>query len=203
MPLDNTAKMSDIISALQTMEGINAKADLASVIGSPAQDADTMATLVNLIQGSKNELAIKMDDGSTGAEPLQTLVGNLFVGKKWASGTVKVSSFTESFRYAGSTEKSSVYSVTVSGLSFEPSLIFIQTYAGAIMASGIYNKDSDGNYGRTVKTFASGTWQISGQVNHNFKADISPAYVDNSGFKLPLTNNMQIQGISASWIAFE
>ncbi|GEM_PF-6228814 len=111
MPLDNTAKMSDIISALQTMEGINAKADLASVIGTPATADDTMAILVSLIQQSKNELATKMDDGSSGADSLQTLVGNLVMGKKWAAGEVRITNSVN-------------YSFDIAGLDFLPTDVY-------------------------------------------------------------------------------
>lgn len=91
MPLDNTASIKEIITSLQSMEGINAKADLASVIGEPAQSSDTMATMVNHIQIAKNELATKMGDSTKATEPLQSLVGGLVVGKKWASGQIEVS----------------------------------------------------------------------------------------------------------------
>jgi hypothetical protein len=87
MPLDNTATIKDIIAKLQSLEGINAKADLASVVGSPATEMDTIATINSIIQDAKNDLATKMADGSIGTEPLQTLVGNLSIGKKWASGS--------------------------------------------------------------------------------------------------------------------
>lgn len=92
MALENTASIKDIITSLQSMEGINAKADLASVVGSPATAEDTMATMVNHIQSAKNELASKT--GQVNTEPLQSLVSNLVVGKKWVEVIVDSTSET-------------------------------------------------------------------------------------------------------------
>lgn len=108
MPLDNTASIKDIITSLEDMQGINAKADLASVIGSPATANDSMATMINTIQQAKNDLADKTEQDNT--EPLQTLVNNMVVGKKWASGTSMANS-------------NKMFHVT--GLPFYPSIIAI------------------------------------------------------------------------------
>lgn len=109
MPLDNTASIKDIITSLQSMEGINAKADLASVVGSPAQDTDTMATIIGHIQVAKNELAMKMNGDAKGTDPLQKLIGELAIGKKWALGT-----FTHVDQQQGH---------TITGLGFRPSVV--------------------------------------------------------------------------------
>lgn len=69
MPLDNTTSIKDIITTLQSVEGINAKADLASVVGSPATADDAMVTITNTIQQAKNDLADKT--GQVNTEPLQ------------------------------------------------------------------------------------------------------------------------------------
>lgn len=124
MPLDNTAKLSDIIGALEDMQAINAKADLASVVGAPANSNDTMATINSVIQGAKNTLAAKMNDGSSGTEPLQGLVEKLVMGKKWASGSGYVNSAA----------------TTITGLSFKPSIIVL--YAGTAKGNvGWYTGD--------------------------------------------------------------
>lgn len=60
--MDNTAKLSDIISALQTMEGINQKADLKSVLvnkGVNALDTDDMATLIGYVSNNMYASNIK------------------------------------------------------------------------------------------------------------------------------------------------
>lgn len=90
MPLDNTAKLPDIITALQNMQGVNGKADLASVIGSPATSEDTMAMMVGHIQSAKNELAAKMGGDAKGTDSLRELAGDLVIGKKWAEGTHEI-----------------------------------------------------------------------------------------------------------------
>lgn len=86
MPLDNTASIKDIITSLQNLEGINAKAELASVIGSPVTDEDTMSTMVNQIQASKNDLAATIGDAE-GTESLQDLVNKVVAGVKITSGS--------------------------------------------------------------------------------------------------------------------
>jgi hypothetical protein len=53
--LDNTAKLSDIITELQNLEGINQKADLKSALiskGISASDTDSMSTLISKVNSS-------------------------------------------------------------------------------------------------------------------------------------------------------
>ncbi|WP_342441730.1 hypothetical protein MHB65_22045 [Lysinibacillus sp. FSL K6-0075] len=173
MPLDNTAKLSDIISALQGIEGINAKADLASVVGSPATANDTMAAINAVIQEAKNDLAAKMQDGSSGAEPLQSLVDRLFVGKKWASGSkIKGSSNT----------------ITINGLSFKPTLIIVE--------------ETDSNrkfvYSANTKTpYYNDRWISQNQTI----AMSSPVVVSNDGFSF--SDAALNQSLVYYWIVYE
>lgn len=199
MPLDNTAKMSEIISALQTMEGINAKADLASVIGTSATADDTMATLVNLIQQSKNELAMKMGDGSSGAEPLQTLVDRLFIGKKWASGTVKGGTDQPLFTNVDNKTTSSPY-VSVTGITFEPTIIILlEKFENTAENFSLYMNSDLGIYKKSVRLFQTRPTGIS-TVNRLVKADVLPAEVTATGFTLP---NIGAYDSEVKWIAIE
>jgi hypothetical protein len=93
------------------------KSSIAAVIGSPATSGDTFATLANHIQSVKNTMATNLTNKGTsasGTETLQSLadkIANVNTGKKWASGI-------------GTTNASAgVVTVSVSGLSFKPSLV--------------------------------------------------------------------------------
>lgn len=60
--LDSTAKLNDIITALREMEGINQRADLKSALvakGISVSDTDSMATLVDYVNGMSNIKSIQ------------------------------------------------------------------------------------------------------------------------------------------------
>ena len=62
MTLDNTAKLSDIISALQNMQGINAKADVVSVVNSKGANVTTANAwfdIVGAINGLSNVKSVQ------------------------------------------------------------------------------------------------------------------------------------------------
>jgi hypothetical protein len=176
MPLDNTATIKDIIAKLQSLEGINAKADLASVVGSPATADDTMATINSILQDAKNELATKMADGSTGAEPLQTLVGSLSVGKRFASGTATVASSR----------------ITIMGLEFKPTQITLKKPDSAVdVAYGYFSsKDIIGN-----SQGDTNFWWSTSKTLHNNAFTIT-----NDGFQCETT---YMSSGSINWIAYE
>lgn len=194
MPLDNTASIKDIITSLEDMQGINAKADLASVVGSPATADDSMATIVNKIQQAKNDLADKTEQDR--AEPLQTLVNNMVVGKKWASGTTVSSPDRVTFRHIDNSTDTQ-FTVEVSDLGFIPSFIFLTSQTGGV--DGIttyYKKVADTDDVVTVSTF-SGTSKT--QTVYFYQAQRSPAYVNDEGFLLP-ANRIEQEYL---WFAFE
>lgn len=158
MPLDNTASLQDIITSLQNMEGINAKADLASVVGSPATADDSMAMISNTIQQAKNDLAVKT--GQVNNAPLQSLIDNLVVGKKWASGVqAGVGGY-----------------IAITGLDFKPRTIVLQGHANSVT---LYFADfSTTNYVRVVSSSNARNEIIDG-VN---------SYVVDGGFRLMVTD---------------
>jgi hypothetical protein len=184
MPIDNTATIKDIIAKLQSLEGINAKADLASVVGSPATEADSMATINSVIQSAKNDLAGKMGGSASGSQALQTLVGDLSVGKKWASGSVTSSSSTLAFSDEGSGTVFKPH-VTVSGLDFTPSGVAIYRSMGLPITfvdtkAPLYN-------GNSIILNSNSYFKISGN-----------AYL-NEGFRLPITTS----SATHFWVAYE
>lgn len=99
MPLDNTAKITDIISTLQSITGINQKADFKSVLtikGLSILDTDGIADMISKLSSSKMNMT----------------------NKRWASGSASISAFTVPNNSTGS------ISVSTS-LSFTPSTIII------------------------------------------------------------------------------
>jgi len=201
MPLDNAVSIKDIITALQTMEGINAKADLASVIGSPATADDTMATLVSLIQQSKNALATKMNDGSTGAEPLRMLVNRLFVGKKWASGVAQLG-LAFSFQNINGGNASGK-AMTITGIDFKPSRIIawnIPNYY-TIFESIYYAPDSTSLVYKNGFVIGHRHGESGGQTGgFTVKADTNPWSITSEGFTIPF--HIDATG-DVIWVAYE
>jgi hypothetical protein len=121
MPLLSTASVAEIITKLQDLEVINSKADLVSVVGSPAVNTDPLADIIADIQTAKTSLAAKLSAGgitATNTEALQSLVGKATIGKEWASGTQAVSNYMQQYYYQ-------IGPLTVSGLSFTPSLVIV------------------------------------------------------------------------------
>lgn len=117
--LPSTATLSEIIAALQTMEAINQKADLAAAVGSPALATDDMATIISKLQTQKNNLATNLTNkgaASTGAETLKALVDKVgaLSGKRIATGTKNFNT---------GTQPPSV--LTVTGLAFRPTRVFL------------------------------------------------------------------------------
>lgn len=114
--LPSTASIKDIIAALQTMEAINQKADLAAAVGSPALSTDDVATIISKLQTQKNNLATNLSNKgtpSTGSETLKALVDKLAAlpVKKIATGTIGAVTGAQ----------------TVAGLAFRPSIVYVYT----------------------------------------------------------------------------
>jgi hypothetical protein len=117
-------------------------------------------------------------------------------GKKYASGTITSSSSLQSFTYIDGTTLSSYY-VTVTGLTFKPSLIYLVN--GTNKRYVIYSEINDGLYPKTVKFVQVFSSTATTTSNYNLKGDVSPASVTSTGFTLPVYNSSE----SYSWIAFE
>jgi hypothetical protein len=170
MPLDNTAKVRDIITSLQNLTGINQKADLKSALiakGLSISDNDNIADMIN-----------KLNNGN--------LVLN---GKRWASGTVTSNSTQEVYTYSANTSGTNAFSVVVTGLTFTPSTILIHGMDNTIYTS-VYSQLLNNGYPAI-------SYLYSGSI-YNLKLT-TPGYVNNSGFKLPVS----AVTTSFKWLAIE
>lgn len=169
---------ADIVSAVKAVKDTN-EVYLPSV-------KKQLADAINAKGGSVSANAdwLTMIAGITGSSS----------GRK-ASGTVTSSSSVGTFQYSGSTSTSNFNYITVSGLQFKPSIIYI-------VGTGSNNTITTySNYGivyanevavtNAQNTTASSTWRM--------KADVSPANISSTGFTLPVISASQ----TYNWIAFE
>lgn len=177
MPLDNTASIKDIITSLQNMEGISAKADLASVVGSPASADDTMVTIVNHIQTSKNKGATNLSakevpaNGNESLDSLMTKIGQIETGKKWASGT----------------STSIGYILDVSGLDFR---------AGY----GNFTYPNSSNKIRQWADFIKRDWTNAGNNGYvAYYENRDGIYSDDQGFRMSSADSNAV----VNWVVFE
>jgi hypothetical protein len=116
------------------------------------------------------------------------LAGALVPGKKVVSGTASVNG-AEFFKYADGSTTSSLYSITVSGLTFTPSLIII--YRNDVGDGYEYNTvyRATGRSYPKIAMLSINSPSVS-QVNaYNVRADVAPAYINSTGFKLPVPTN--------------
>ncbi|MEG0449907.1 MAG: hypothetical protein RR595_08630 [Lysinibacillus sp.] len=157
MPLDNNAKIGEIITALGGMQGINQKAELASVIGAPAIASDNVATQITKIQNAKDVLASKV--GVPNTTPLQAMADALIVGKKWASGI----------------GVGSGYMLTVNNLPFKPRVISVHKVGTTLNQNyTYYNRDqSSSKY-----LFVSNQMAVERDLTYN------GGYINDTGFRL-------------------
>lgn len=199
MPLDNNAKIGDIITALGDMQGINQKAELASVIGAPATASDNVATQITKIQDAKDVFAGKI--GVPNITPLQAMADGLVVGKKWASGTILCSSDKSKISLLSNQSTThDRYKVIVTGLKFKPSLIiiFMPTSPEAVT---IYRYGHLSNFQPEqafLSYMSSDNYSTSG---FGYNATYTGFYVNSTGFSLP--SPADTSNASHFWIAYE
>lgn len=176
------------------------KTKWASVVGSPLVSSDTQAQLQSKTQTIKNTLASNLTakgQTSVGTETLMDLVSkvaNVNTGRKWASGTAVSSTSSASYKL-GDDSVDNRPSLTISGLNFVPSLVIIMDITNRRM--GVLSPITDGFSTSMYKLFnyvqsGSSTWTA------NFKC-VTPAYVTQGGFQLPVT----YANTSHNWIAYE
>ena len=192
MTLSSTAKMSEVIATLTDLQGINQKAELASVVGSPAASTDTIAAQVSKIQTIKNDAASKL--GVSNTTPLGDLIASMSGNKKWASGTAEsTNSPIRYFTYLGSSSTNSAYYIEVTDLTFKPSIIIIRSSSGSISFT-MY----DPRYSLTACVI-TGTTAGSTTTNvTSYKGNSGESYVNETGFRLPAGTSG-----SVTWYAFE
>lgn len=122
--------------------------------------------------------------------------GIVEAGKKFVTGTAMSNSSYEPYTvFAGGTAIS-CYSLIVSGLTFKPSVIMI-------LASNSYGQHFYTGYLSEMEIAFTGTFKTAGTGPSSgaiIKADQSPAYVNESGFKLPIHS---ANVLSCIWWAYE
>lgn len=132
------------------------------------------------------------------------VAGDVSPGRKYASGSVSISSSEISFTLLDGTTKNSPY-VTVSGLTFTPSIIRLYStatimgvtgyYTTQFLIEGILIKTGEGTY--TDVKIITGS---SHEALFSFYQLISPAYVNSTGFCLPCSG---LATSPATWKAWE
>ncbi|MDQ0195810.1 hypothetical protein [Paenibacillus wynnii] len=125
------------------------------------------------------------------------VVGTLVEGKRMATGTT-TSSGSETFWYVNNSTGATMPSVSVSGLSFQPRVIFLMMTGGGSSYTIYEDHISDNYYAKSVKVF---NWYNNGydsSVVQNFKGD-TVAYSNVGGFKMPVVAG----GYSYAWFAYE
>lgn len=127
------------------------------------------------------------------------LAGSAVAGKRVASGTAASSTSGMAFAYLNDSAVN-LYYVTVSGLTFIPSVIIIKYFDGTVELETIYDATSK-IYAKAVKLVAN--YSTYGSVNNStVKGDTAGAYVYSTGFRLPIYS--YISGTAPwSWIAYE
>lgn len=125
-------------------------------------------------------------------------IANLSSGRK-ASGTVTASGTAENFVLVNGGSYST-YSVTVSGLSFTPSIIILKADNGnGYMYESVYDATLFSDlYPKSVKMAVYNNNSYA-PTNVHLKGDVAPAYVNNTSFKIPA----QALSKTYSWIAIE
>ncbi|MED2006687.1 hypothetical protein P4V39_00965 [Brevibacillus borstelensis] len=129
--LPNTASIKEIITTLQELQAINQKADLAAVIGSPANASNPVASMVANIQNAKNSMATNLTKAgvlAAGTESLLSLANKIGTAKKFATGTAQTNTvLLGNYRYD--------FYIDVTGLAFMPSHIicYIPDWQGGIV----------------------------------------------------------------------
>ena len=122
----------------------------------------------------------------------EELIGNIALGKKWASGTaISNKVFNISTGYSNPT----VAGIEVTGLSFKPKcVVFFNTslpIQGAIGIASIYDKFSK-----------NGVWYGKYHAGY-FQVNSSGCYLNETGFAVPTNSDSYATNESIEWIAFE
>jgi hypothetical protein len=125
-------------------------------------------------------------------------VGGIPLGKKWASGTA-TSGGSVNFTSVGGTTISAI-SLTVSGLTFTPSIIYLYYFDSVATSISLYNSNINDRYNKSVKvTSGFGAASGSAMQYYHIKGDVAPASISSTGFTLPV----YAAGVVYQWLAIE
>ncbi|KYD28183.1 hypothetical protein [Geobacillus stearothermophilus] len=166
------------------------KTSIASVIGSPATSGDTFATLVNHIQNAKNKGATNLTNkgvSANGTESLDSLmskIANVNTGKKFASGITSPQPYGQT-------------SITISGLSFTPSVVIARTvnffpgYTAAWLLTNI--STANGSFGNV-------RWRTD--ANNNNSVALTGT-ISGTSFTLKYPETNYNSALQIEWWAYE
>ncbi|NKQ18444.1 hypothetical protein [Brevibacillus laterosporus] len=186
--LPDTASISDIIKALTEVEAINQKADLVSVVGSPASNSLPVSDAVSKLLDAKTKLVSNLKAQGVNANVTESMIAlaNKIIdmpNRRWAAGTIQDDGRLE-----------------VSGLAFMPSFALCVRQNAGSGESFFVNMVRDQKY----------AYQDSYAHFYTFGNERSYLYVDiESRYKTGLTNDgFSIKSPRRSldtlnWIAFE
>lgn len=151
------------------------------------------------VSNGKNQIATAITDKgvpASGGDTFSLLankIGQISGGKKYASGRATPSTLL-AFQNSAGGGTTNLYSITVSGLGFVPSLVVITDSAGnGIFA--IYDK----RMRIDLRIHLSYERNFSSSVNHSLK-EVTPVSIVSGGFTLPAS---PYNSFEMNWIAFE
>lgn len=232
MAVANTASLADVLALFQSVEGINQKADLATLTaakGYALTGAETVADLIAILNDAKL-INTNTAAGATAAQMLAGreafvnglkvigagdpdlippnilqgkdifgVVGTLAAGRQFASGSATSSAAVQTFSLVSGTATQNFYLLTVSGLSFLPSVIIVLSSLGhmTVMQDEFYDGWANAVQ-KPIKVFQYNGSNAS-VTSYNVKGDTAPASVTATGFTVPV----QLQSYSYSWLAYE
>jgi hypothetical protein len=121
-------------------------------------------------------------------------------GKRYATGTAVATSFNSAFTYINGTTVNQ-FSITVSGLTFKPSLIYAFVNQSGVTAIAVYSEYANDVYPKAVKVTNGGfnSSNFTSTVAQHIKGDVAPASITSTGFTIPVSQTNQ----TYTWIAIE
>ena len=130
----------------------------------------------------------------------EELIGNIALGRKFASGIGVTSSSNKAFTYlSGGTSPTSAY-LEISGFNFTPSIIIVDSFLDNVYNTSIYmaKKEPSELYGNgCVKTFENNT-NVTTKMSKNYV--INSAICSDGVYHIPIGCGIRK---SVNWIAFE
>lgn len=126
------------------------------------------------------------------------LTGTGQAGKRFASGTATSSASQENYTRVDGTG-TLWFSLVVNGLAFKPSLIIAYCYWDTPTTEYMSTYTEFGYlYPKTVKLSGFKAGDVA-DTSRNIKGDVAPAYINTTGFKIPVHLDSRLY----SWYAFE
>ena len=196
-----TAVAADVLSG----KTFNSAAGIAvsGTIASKGAQTYTPGTSVQTVAAGQYLSGIQTISGDANLVTANVLAGASIFGvagsaKRVVSGTLTSGTSTANYTYAVGSGTDNKYTFTVSGLTFTPSCIMITAYSGGYQYTTLYTTQATTIYAKTVFVFICNN--NSAQFNNfAYRADTSPAYVNATGFSLPIF----VPNTSHYWIAIE